>query len=42
MKFVSEIARKKILAYLSSNNKIFDIKYVLSAFPELRKLAAFA
>lgn len=41
MKVVSEIAPKKILAYLSSNNKISDIKYVLSAFPELRKLAAF-
>jgi len=36
-----QIAPKKVLAYLSSKNKISDIKYVLSAFPELRKLAAF-
>ncbi len=41
MKVVPEIAPKKVLAYLSSNNKMSDIKYVLSSFPELRKLAAF-
>jgi len=41
MKVIPEIAPKKVLAYLSSNNKMTDIKYVLSAFPDLRKLAAF-
>ncbi len=41
MKVVPEIAPKKVLAYLSSNNKMSDIRYVLSSFPELRKLAAF-
>lgn len=41
MKVVPEVNPKKVLAYLSSNNKMSDIKYVLSAFPELRKLAAF-
>jgi len=37
----SRIQPKKVLAYLSSNNKMTDIKYVLSAFPDLKKLAAF-
>jgi len=41
LKSVPQIAPKKILAYLSLNNKMADIKYMLSAFPELRKLAAF-
>lgn len=41
LKMVPQIMPKKILAYLSSNNKMSDIKYVLSAFPDLRKLAAF-
>lgn len=41
MKVVPEITHKKVLAYLSSNNKMSDIKYVLSSFPDLRKLAAF-
>lgn len=41
LKTIPQIAPKKILAYLSSNNKMSDIKYVLSAFPDLRKLAAF-
>jgi hypothetical protein len=41
LKSVPQIAPKKILAYLSLNNKMSDIKYLLSAFPELRKLAAF-
>lgn len=36
-----QIQPKKVLAYLSSNNKMNDIKYVLSAFPDLKKLAAF-
>lgn len=37
----SEISSKKILAYLSSNNKMSDIKYIIAAFPNLKKLAAF-
>lgn len=41
LKMVPQVTPKKILAYLSSNNKMSDIKYVLSAFPDLRKLAAF-
>ncbi len=41
LKNVPQVAPKKILAYLSSNNRMSDIKYVLSAFPELKKLAAF-
>lgn len=41
LKEVNQISCKKVLAYLSANNKMSDIKYVLSAFPELRKLAAF-
>jgi hypothetical protein len=41
LKTIPQIVPKKILAYLSSHNKMSDIKYILSAFPELRKLAAF-
>lgn len=41
LKAVPQIAPKKILVYLSSNNKMSDIKYVLSSFPDLKKLAAF-
>lgn len=36
-----EISPKNILAHLSSNNKMYDIKYMILAFPNLRKLAAF-
>jgi hypothetical protein len=36
-----EISPKKILAYLSSNNKMIDVKHVITAFPNLRKLAVF-
>lgn len=36
-----QISPRKILSFLSSNNKINDIKYILSSFPELKKLAAF-
>jgi len=32
---------KKVLVYLSAHNKMSDIKFVLSAFPDLKKLAAF-
>lgn len=41
LRTVPQISSKKILVYLSSNNKMADIKYMLSAFPELKKLAAF-
>lgn len=41
LKSTPQMSPKKILAYLSSNNKMSDIKYMLSAFPELKKLAAF-
>lgn len=41
LKMFPQIQPKKVLAFLSSNNKIIDIKYMLSAFPDLRKLAAF-
>jgi hypothetical protein len=41
LKSVPQITPKKILAYLSSRNQVPDIKYILSAFPDLRKLAAF-
>ena len=41
LKNFPQIQPKKVLAFLSSNNKMTDIKYMLSAFPELRKLAAF-
>jgi hypothetical protein len=35
------IVPKKLLAYLSAQNKMADIKYMLAAFPALKKLAAF-
>jgi hypothetical protein len=41
LKSVPQITPKKILAYLSARNQVPDIKYILSAFPDLRKLAAF-
>lgn len=41
LKTFPQIQPKKVLAYLSSNNKMSDIKYILSAFPDLKKLAAF-
>jgi hypothetical protein len=41
LKTIPEISSKKILVYLSNNNYMSDIKYILSAFPELKKLAAF-
>jgi hypothetical protein len=41
LKMFPTINPKKLLAYLSSHNKMADIKYVLSAFPNLKKLAAF-
>ena len=41
LKSIPQISQRKVLVYLSSNNKMADIKYVLTAFPELKKLAAF-
>ena len=40
-KTIPQISSRKILSFLSSNNKMNDIKYVLSSFPDLKKLAAF-
>ena len=42
IKNVPQISSKKILAWLSNNNKTSDIKFILNAFPELKKLALFA
>lgn len=36
-----QFSPKKVLAYLSNNNKMSDIKFMLSAFPDLKKLAVF-
>lgn len=36
-----EISPRKIISFLSIHNKVSDVKYVVSAFPELKKLAAF-
>lgn len=41
LKAIPQISQRKMLVYLSNNNKMADIKYILSAFPELKKLAAF-
>jgi hypothetical protein len=41
LKNIPQMTPKKILVYLSSHNKISDIKYMLSEFPELKTLAAF-
>lgn len=41
LKSVPQISQRKVLVYLSSNDKMSDIKHVISAFPDLRKLAAF-
>jgi hypothetical protein len=41
LKKCPQISSKKLLAQLSVNNKIADIKHLLLAFPDLKKLAAF-
>lgn len=41
LKTFPQISSKKILAYLSANNKMSDIKYILSSFPGLKNLAVF-
>lgn len=41
VKTCPEVSSRRIIAFLSINNKVPDIKYIVSAFPELKKLAAF-
>lgn len=41
LKKCPQISPRKLLAHLSVNNKISDIKHLLFAFPDLKKLAAF-
>lgn len=41
LKKFPQISPKKILAYLSSENKMLDMKYILNAFPSLKQLAVF-
>lgn len=41
LKTFPQCSPKKILAYLSNNNRMSDIKYLMKAFPDLRRLAAF-
>lgn len=41
LKTFPQFSPKKVLVYLSSNNRMSDIKYLMNAFPDLRKLAAF-
>lgn len=36
-----QLSSKKVLAYLASNNRMSDIKYILKAFPDLKTLAPF-
>lgn len=36
-----QFSPKKVLAWLSAENKMSDIKFMLSAFPDLKKLSAF-
>jgi hypothetical protein len=38
---VPQVSSKRILAHLSHRNKMSDIKHILAAFPDLKKLAAF-
>lgn len=44
VKFLKKIPQanaRKILSYLSSKNKMSDVKYIIKSFPELNKLSAF-
>lgn len=41
LKVSPEISHKKFLVYLSSKSKMFDIKHLITAFPDLKSLAAF-
>lgn len=41
LKAFPQIQPKKVLAHLSAHNRMNDIKYIISAFPDLKKLAAF-
>jgi hypothetical protein len=39
---VPEISAKKVLSWMSMNNKNSDIKYLMKKFPDLKKLSMFA
>jgi hypothetical protein len=41
LKKFPQISPKKILAYLSAENKMIDMKFILNAFPSLKQLAIF-
>lgn len=41
LQIIPESSAKKILSYLSSKNKISDIKYIVKSFPNLQKLSMF-
>lgn len=41
LKTFPHFSPKKMLVYLSNTNRMSDIKYLLNAFPDLRRLAAF-
>lgn len=41
IKFVPQINARKVLSWLSVNNKNTDIKYFFTIYPELKKLAVF-
>jgi hypothetical protein len=41
LKTFPQCSPKKTLVYLSNHNRMSDIKYLLSAFPDLRRLAPF-
>jgi hypothetical protein len=41
VKTCPQISPRRIIAFLSTNNKVPDIRYVVTAFPDLKKLAAF-
>lgn len=41
LKTFPQFSPRKMLVYLSNNNKMSDIKFLIKAFPELKKLAIF-
>lgn len=41
IKTCPQVSARKIIAMLSNKNKLNDIKYIASVFPELKKLSAF-
>ena len=42
LNYFNQISPKKILLWLCSNNKNYDIKYLMNAFPNIKALSAFA